>query len=298
MPVAPEILLLAIASGAFWGAGPIFSMLGMRDGGDARQATLIVLVTGAGLFWVVSLLTSAGGQPLALGGGPSEAVALFAVSGVVGTSLAWLLWFHGIDRVGASVSNVVFYTQPLFAIVLAALFLGERLTPLIAVGAVLIVAGVGLVSLSRTDGVDSWSLGALAFPLASAVFAAVANVINRLGFRISTVGPLEAATINLTSALPLLVGYTLLSGNRSLSDVGRSDLYFVGSGLTNAAAVLMLFAALERGPVVVVTPLVGTSPLFTTVFAHVAVGDAERVTRRTVLSAALTVAGVAVIAVV
>lgn len=296
MAATTSVVLLAVTSALFWGIGPIFSRLGMQHGGSSKQATLIVLVVGAGTFWIVSLVRSGGGALFT--DVTRDTVLVFASAGVLGTSIAWLLWFRGIDQVGASVSNVVFYTQPLFAAVLAALFLGERLTPAIGVGVVLVVSGVGLLSVSRHGGPDSWSVSALLFPLAAAVFAAVSNVINRFGFNTSTIGPLEAATINLTSALPLLLVYTLLFHRRSVLEFGRSELFFVGSGLANVIGVLMLFAALEQGPVVVVSPLVGTSPLFTTVFAYLTLGDLEHVTPLTFLSATLTVAGAALISVI
>ena len=296
MPATLTVLLLSLASGLFWGVGPIFSKLGMERGGRSERATLIVLSVGAVIFWGISL--GSGGGFDELGRLPLVAVSAFVVSGLCGTSLAWLLWFRGIDRVGASVSNVVFYSQPLFAVILAALVLGEQLTPTVAVGVALVVGGITLLSVSGDQAVGSWTRGALLFPLAAAILAAGGTVLNRFGFRISTVSPLEAATVNLTSALPLMLGYAAVVRRGALTGSSRSDLYFVGSGLANAAALFTMFAALEIGPVVLVAPVVGTSPLFTTVFASVMLHDVEQVTRRTVLSAVLTVAGVVAISVV
>ena len=296
MPATLSVLLLSLVSGLFWGVGPIFSKLGMEHGGRSERATLIVLSVGAVIFWGISLGPDRGFE--GFGRLPPVALSAFVVSGLCGTSLAWLLWFRGIDEVGASVSNVVFYSQPLFAVILAALVLGERLTPLTVVGVVLVVGGITLLSVSSNRTVGSWQRGALLFPLAAAVLAAGGTVLNRFGFSISAVTPLEAATVNLTSALPLMVGYALVARRGVLTGLGRSDVYFVGSGLANAVALFTMFAALETGPVVLVAPVVGTSPLFTTLFAHVMLRDVERVTRRTLVSAALTVAGVVTISLV
>jgi len=296
MAATTTVVLLSIASGVFWAIGPIFSKVGMERGGDANRATMIVLVVGSSGFLAVSVLRD--GSSVVLGDVSPETLAVFALAGVLGTSFAWLLWFRGIDRIGASVSNIVFYTQPLFAAILAALVLDEELTVTIGAGVVFIVGGVVLLSSSSGDDVDSWSAAALLFPLGAAVFAAVGNVLNRYGFRSSTIGPVEAAAINLTSALPVLLGYALVSDRRSLVRFRRSDSHFVASGIANAVGVLLLFAALSRGPVVVVSPIVGSSPLFTAVFAYFVLGEVERVTARTFVSAALTVTGVALIAVV
>jgi len=291
-----EILLLSLASGLCWGIGPVFSKLGMERGGRSERATLIVLSIGAVIFWGVSLGSSGGLDNI--DSLPLLALLAFVASGFCGTSLAWLLWFRGINRVGASVSNVVFYSQPLFAVVFAALVLGEQLTPAIGIGVILIVGGITLLSVSNDREVGSWQTSALLFPLAAAILAAGGTVVNRFGFSISAMSPLEAATVNLTSALPLMVGYALVARRGVFTGINQSDLYFVGSGLANAAALFTMFAALETGPVVLVAPVVGTSPLFTTLFAAVMLRDVERVTRRTVVSAALTVAGVGAISLV
>jgi len=297
MSVTPSVFVLALISAVLWGVGPVFSKLGMERGGRSERATLVVLCVGTVAFWVLRL-GKRWGTSDAVGGVSAEALVVFALAGVFGTSVAWLLWFRGIDRVGASASNVVFYSQPLFAAVLAALVLNERLTVGIVVGVALIVAGVGLLSLSDDESVGSWQTSALLFPLAAAVLAAASNVASRFGFQTSAVTPLEAATIKLTSALAVLVGYMLLYRRELLTGVDAPDRHFLATGVANAGALLALLAALDGGPVVVVSPVVGTSPLFTTAFAALVLGDVERVTARTVASATLTVAGVTAIALV
>ncbi|WP_311172869.1 DMT family transporter [Halobellus ordinarius] len=295
MSATAFVVALSLVSGAFWGVGPVFSKRGMERGGQPRRATLIVLFVGAGVFWAA--LLGRGTGHLSVTRLPVADITIFAVSGIVGTSFAWLAWFRGIRLVGASVGNVLFYTQPLFATVLAALALGEQLTPFTAVGVILIVSGVGLLSLSGGTNVQLRFSKALLLPLAAAVFAAVSNVVNRFGFQTSAATPLEAAAINLTSALPLVVGHTLSYHPDVLTTPDRSDMYFVCSGLANAAAVFTMFTALANGPVVIVAPLVSTSPLFTTALAHLFLKDVETVTARTVLSASLTVVGAGITAV-
>jgi drug/metabolite transporter (DMT)-like permease len=296
MPPALSVLSLSLVSGCCWGIGPVFSKLGMEQGGRSERATLIVLSVGATIFWVISLASGGGLERFARLS--LLALSAFVIAGFCGTSIAWLLWFRGIDRVGASVSNVVFYSQPLFAVLLAAVILGEQVTPSVAIGVVLVVGGIGLLSLSGDQKVGSWQTSALIFPLAAAILAAGGTVVNRFGFSISAVTPLEAAIINLTSALPLMIGYVLVTRRGTLTGISRSDLYFVASGLANAAALFAMFAALETGPVILVAPVVGTSPLFTTLFAAIVLRDVERVTRRTVVSAILTVMGVTVVSLV
>ena len=70
-----------------------------------------------------------------------------------------------------------------------------------------------------------------------------------------------------------------------------------GDFLWLAGGVMLMFQALSRGNVVVVSPLVSTNPLFTLVLAAVLLRDVERITRRTIVGALLVVLGVVVVTV-
>lgn len=69
---------------------------------------------------------------------------------VFGTVLAYLWWYRGIARIGASRTAVFAYLVPVWAVLLSALVLGERVSPWQLAGGALAVAGVALVS-TRVD---------------------------------------------------------------------------------------------------------------------------------------------------
>jgi drug/metabolite transporter (DMT)-like permease len=71
----------------------------------------------------------------------------------------------------------------------------------------------------------------------------------------------------------------------------RAAAWFAGVGLCNGLAVLLMYAALARGPVSLVSPLVATYPLVT-VIASALVLQAIENQVRIAMGAALTVAGV------
>ncbi len=68
------------------------------------------------------------------------AVALFS------SVLAYLFWNRGVAEVGASVAGLFVHLMPVFGIMLAWLFLGERLAPFHVAGIVLILSGIWLTS--------------------------------------------------------------------------------------------------------------------------------------------------------
>lgn len=71
-------------------------------------------------------------------------------SAVFGIMIGNSLWQRAVQEVGPRRTLVYLYLEPVGAIALAALFLGERLSPVQAVGAALALAGVALVN--RTTG--------------------------------------------------------------------------------------------------------------------------------------------------
>ncbi len=68
------------------------------------------------------------------------------------TVLPFLLWTWGLKRISATGSCVILLVEIVFALALATAVLGERLSQGAALGAVLVVAAVAMMSLERGDG--------------------------------------------------------------------------------------------------------------------------------------------------
>lgn len=73
------------------------------------------------------------------------ALGWFALIGLLNFALGRLFYNLGIQRIGVARSSPLVGTTPLLAGALAVLFLGERLSLLLGVGAVMVVAGVVLI---------------------------------------------------------------------------------------------------------------------------------------------------------
>jgi drug/metabolite transporter (DMT)-like permease len=89
--------------------------------------------------------------PLALARPPAEAPGIGAVLAVValgllGTALAFVLYFRLIGEIGFGRASVVAYTIPPVALVYGVLLLDESLTPAMLAGMALILGGVALVA--------------------------------------------------------------------------------------------------------------------------------------------------------
>lgn len=73
-------------------------------------------------------------------------LANLAALGIVASGIAFILYFRLMAEVGATRALTVTFLVPLFAFLWGAAFLGEALTPGIAAGGVLILAGTLLVT--------------------------------------------------------------------------------------------------------------------------------------------------------
>ncbi len=64
--------------------------------------------------------------------------------GIGASGIAFWLWSYALREIGATEASAWIYTEPLFAAVFAMALLGERPSPMLAIGAVIVLAGVAL----------------------------------------------------------------------------------------------------------------------------------------------------------
>lgn len=287
-----DVVALALVPAVLWGFSPVLSKRGMAAGGSPLQASLVVVVVDSAVYWVAMLAT--GGIDFT--GVTLWALSVFAVAGIIGTAVGRIAVFVGVHRVGASVNSAGISTRPVFATLIALVWLGEPVGAQTALGIVVLVAGLVTLAISRGGDLSGWSPWELVFPVAAALAFGVGNVMRRFGLTTTDATVLQGVAINETAALVVLAAYVLARDREALTEVPRVTYrYFAGSGLITAFALLALFAAFDRGPVAVVDPIAATAPLFTTFFAFFLLRDVERITRGIVIGAGLIVVGGALI---
>ncbi|MFB6111267.1 MAG: EamA family transporter [Halobacteriaceae archaeon] len=292
--VESVVVALALLPAILWGFSPILSKRGMAAGGSSLQASLTVVVVDSLLYWVAMLVRQG---PALFTSLSMRSVLVFGGAGVLGTALGRLATFAGVDRVGASINSAGVSSRPLFATALAAAVLGENVTLVTLLGIIVLVAGLVLLATSRGGDLSGWRPIHILYPIAAAAAFGLGNVLRRYGletFPRTTL--LEAVALNETAALIVLSAYALTASRGDiLSAPRRTYGFFAASGTLTAVALLSLYAALDRGTVVIVDPIAATAPLFTTVFSAVLLSDIERVTRGIVVGAGLVVVGAAII---
>jgi drug/metabolite transporter (DMT)-like permease len=137
------VMVLAVAS---WG---LFSVLLRRQAVPLPPLTFLTvqIATGAMVifpFYLTDLLFISGGFEV----NRATAVPMMYFAIFPGI-LAYGFWNHGVHRIGPSKAAIFMYLTPVFASVLAGVFLGERLGTSHLIGGALILAGLVLATRSR-----------------------------------------------------------------------------------------------------------------------------------------------------
>ncbi len=274
--------LLALSSALLTAASTILVRRGYQYYGPYTAMWLNVAVGTAGL-WVAVAVTGGVGAPSAAG------IAYFALAGLIGTVAGRLLRFMSIETVGASVAAAVGNLSPLVSTVLAIVFLGERVTPTILVGTLVIVLGTTLLSSSGRG--FAVRPGKLVLPLMSAACFGVVAVLRKVG--LGGMAPLPGFAVNVTAAFIAFTAFLIATRQTSaMACRGRSLLYLVGAGVAENVGVFVLVVALSMGTVSVVAPLASVSPIFVLVLSFFFLRGLEILTARIVTGTLMIVAGV------
>lgn len=287
---------LAVLTAAAWGAGSPLSKLGLERGGTPYQVALTVVFVSVVVYWIA--LIARGENVL---GHSLWVLGLFIVTGVFATAMARALSFAGVERLGASINSAGVNTRPVWASILAVVFLGEAITLQMGLGIVVVVFGLIALAFSEGGDVSGWELHQLAFPLTAALTFGAGNVARRYAFEATSITALEGVAINETAGLFGMLVYLFIRNGRiaemrdALAAPPRAYVFFVGSGLLNALALFTLFEALSQGRVVIVDPLSSPTSLFAILFTFLFLRRVERVTRRLLVGAVLVITGVVLI---
>ena len=256
-------LVIALLSSVCFAVGMVTSRVGLRTL-DARSAAALSIPTATILFVVAA--------PFALdtAGFDLRAVLLFAAVGLVFPVSVTLLTFRSNELLGPTVASAVSGTAPLFALLTASVFLGERVPAQAAVSAIGVVAGVALLSWKK-DAVRSGFIGwALLWPLAGAVMRAFAQTGAKAGLLIWP-NAFAAGLIGYLVSCSVVLAANRLRGAARPKLSQRDIAWFAGTGVLNGGAVLLMYFALSMAPVWVVAPIIASYPLLTAIIGTASV---------------------------
>jgi len=139
----PAGLLLAVATGVSWAAGTVYVKWARINGDPVAIAAWQLVV--AFVVVVACLPFVEGSLQLMQAGAPALFGTLF--TGLVGSGLAYFLWFKIIGRLPAMTASLGILSAPVIGVISTAIILGERPTVPDIIGFVLIFAASACVVL-------------------------------------------------------------------------------------------------------------------------------------------------------
>jgi drug/metabolite transporter (DMT)-like permease len=248
--------VLALFAAFMFGLALVLTQFGLRYASPLHGA-LVSIPTAAAFLWILA--------PFLLDRrnlSPAPAV-IFAAIGLFLPATVTLLTFEANRQMGPSVSGALANLTPLFSVVSAMIFLHDAPSPLQALGIGAIIVGVLMLSIDRRWLGVSWSYWAVALPIGAAAIRGFTHPITKLGLA-AWPSPFAATLIGYTvSGVVVASVVTTRLGGRPSECERAGLLWFAFVGICNSVGVLALYAALARGSILVVSPLVATYPLVT-----------------------------------
>ena len=280
-----QLLPQAIGLLTAWTYG--ISIISARRGlqySNASTVTLLSLISQTVILWtLVGVFT----------GIPDVGTGFLWAAVTVGFLMPVLRWltYTGISKIGAARGTALRSTHPLFSALLALTFLGETATAPLLTGIVLVVAGITVISWREEERLSTarWWHGA--YSLSGAFTAAVVHNIARFSLKSAGYPILFAAIVGVVSLLTFAGFLALPRGfGRPVWD-RRAMKPFLTAAVLENVGFLLFNTALSVGPVVIVTPMVATQPMWVLVFTVVFLRSIEMVTLRTVGGSVAVVIG-------
>lgn len=291
MPYLGEIA--GIGTAILWAANAIFFAEGAKRT-DALSVSILRLILASVILTVLHL---------ALGGRFNfqlDAVLWLGASGIVALAVGDWFLFSALGKIGPRIVMLVMSASPVFAALIAWIFLGETLGLMAIVGIALVVGGICLIVLNK-KGNEHLERKNLVTGVIFSVLAAIGQgsglVIAKHGMSLG-VGEIDATMIRVLSATAVVAVFTLIIGRGkrvAASARNAKAMLFVALGTTIGLIMgtLLAFVSINNTEVGVGATLISLSPLILLPASRIIYR--ERITLIAVIGTIVTIAGVALL---
>lgn len=167
---------------------------------------------------------------------------MMILAGGVAIVANWALLFESFSHASISMSTVAYHTQPLFVVLFATLFLGEKLASHKLIWIFLAFSGVVLIVNPAEDATNQGNIVAgIGLALGAAILYAIATLITK---QLKNIKPHLIATIQITLGVFLLLPLVDFS---VVSVVGEHWYWLFGLGLIHTCVMyILLYSSFQK----------------------------------------------------
>ena len=257
-------IVFAFFSALFAGVTSILAKCGIRKT-DTTVATAIRTVVVLAFSWVMVFVVGSQSQIVSIEG----KTLIFLILSGLATGASWLCYFKALQLGDINKVVPIDKSGTVLTILLAFIFLHEKITWIRAAGVLLIAVGTFLM-IEKKDVQAKQSKGKswLLYAVGSAVFAALTSILGKVG--ISGVESNLGTAIRTGVVLVMAWVMVFATGKQhALRNISKKELGFIClSGLATGASWLCYYKALQDGLASVVVPIDKLSILVTIAFSY------------------------------
>ena len=213
--------------------------------------------------------------PLLAAGG--QGFLTFGVLAYLFDGAAWILYFQSVVLGPVAIVGTLSAAYPALTIVFARLFLGEQLAPLQYVAVTLVILGcLGLSHSPSEGGAQTTSRRWIPLSLLALVCWATSNTLIKYSYSLPGANEANLAVCSSIGGALTLGVFGLLRGRGGTHTLRAWAHSFVPMGMMAGGSLGLIIAA-RHGPISIVTPLIGSYPVVTLIYAALVLK--ERISR-------------------
>ncbi len=278
-------VIFAFSSAFFAGVTSVLAKCGIKKT-DSDVATAVRTIIVLLFAWLMVLISGSAGTIGTLG----AKTWIFLILSGLATGASWLCYFRALQLGDVNKIVPIDKSSTVLTIIIAFIFLGEKITFLKGIAVILIGVGTFLMIERKTSDNKSADKGSwIVYAVLSAVFASLTSILGKIG--------IEGVESNLGTAIRtgvvLIMAWltVFVKGKKdSVKNIPKNELGFIClSGLATGGSWLCYYKALQDGLASVVVPIDKLSILISIGFS--ALVFKERLSKRAVLGLAAIVAG-------
>ena len=277
-------ILYAFSSAFFAGITAILAKIGIKNT-DSNLATAIRTIVILLFSWLMVFIVGSFNTITEL----SNKTIVFLILSGLATGLSWLCYFKALQLGNVNKVTPVDKSSTILTMILAMIFLGEKITVLKVICILLIGIGTYLMIEKKEDTKQAKDNKWLYFALGAAFFASLTSILGKVG--------IEGVESNLGTAIRtivvLVMAWIVVFVTKKQGEIKNIDkkswIFLILSGLTTGLSWLCYYKALQDGEASVVVPIDKLSILVTIAFSYFILK--EKLNKKTIFGLILIVTG-------